>query len=168
MTRDHTVGGVYIIPSREVVSRLEGRTIARYNMRSMSHSLPRRSLFVLWLRISLAAGAVYDALFGLILLVMPHQLSEILGVPLPEEGFYLWLIALLLGLLAGFYLLPVYDPVAYVGNILLAILGRAAGAVVLALAALVGGEGLHGLYLAALAEALFALAHGVLWWAGRR
>ena len=130
--------------------------------------MPRRSVYILWLRISLAVGAVYDGLFALALVVAPLLVAEGLGIPLPDERFYLWLIALLLGLLACFYLLPVYDPVAYAGNIALAILGRTAGMAVLALAAYTGKEALAGLYLAAAAEGLFAVVHGMLWWSGRR
>ena len=130
-------------------------------------SLPRHSMFQTWLQASLVVGAAADALLALALVLLPRQTADLLGIPLPGEAFYGWLLALLLLLLSGFYLLAAYDPRAYVGNVMLAVLGRSAGAVVLFLAA-GSAEHLAGLYPAAFAEFGFAVVHAVLFRLSRR
>jgi hypothetical protein len=119
-----------------------------------------RFRFLRLLRASLALGALYDAVFAGLMVAAPGRLGEWFEVPLPPR-FFLWLLAVVLLMLAGFYLLAAKDPRRYSGNIAVAIVGRLAGAVALGLAA--GLHDLAGLWGAAAADAGFALAHFVLW-----
>ena len=119
------------------------------------------------LRFSLLVGAVYDLVLAVVLLVRPSFASGLLGVPLPSPEFYLWLIAVLLVMLSLFYLLAAYDPMAYAGNVLVAILARGAAGAVLAWAALRQPE-LAGLFVLAGVDLLFAAVHAVCWFPIRR
>ena len=125
--------------------------------------LPNRSIFLRLLRWSLTAGAVYDLVFAALLLAAPELPERLLGIPGPGQPVYLWLLAVLLGMLAAFYGLAAFDPVSYKGNILVAIAGRAAAAVVLAAFAL-DDPALRGLHAVAAADAAFAAVHAGLFW----
>jgi hypothetical protein len=133
---------------------------------TMPNALPRYSVYLQLLRTSLVIGAIYDFALALILGFQPRFLSTLLKVPLPEEIFFLHILAGVVAMLSGFYLLAAWDPISYQGNILVAIAGRAlAGGVICAAA---GGDGLAGLWLPGVADLLFALAHAVFWWPVRR
>lgn len=127
----------------------------------------RHGLYLTLLQVSLAVGAVYDGAMAGLLALWPEQFAALLNVPLPGEDFYRLLLALLLGMLSLFYLLAAYDPVAYAGNVVVAILGRSGGTLILVTAAW-SHPHLHGLWLPAGVEALFVLSHLVGWWGSRR
>ncbi|MEM6794520.1 MAG: hypothetical protein AAF725_11105 [Acidobacteriota bacterium] len=129
--------------------------------------LGRHALWLRWLRISLVAGALYDLVFALLMVTAPDLPEKLLGLPQPGEAFYLWLMAVLLTMLAGFYLFAAYDPRAYSGNILIAIVGRGAGFLALGFAGL-RDPALSGLLPLALADLLFAASHALFWSRVRR
>ncbi len=128
--------------------------------------LPRYSLYLRLLRLSLVVGAAYDVVLATGLAFAPGVVTRLLRLPLPGEDFYLWLIALLLVTLAAFYLLAAYDPASYRGNILVAIGARTVATALLAAAA--WSEGLPGLYVAAGGDFVFAVAHVAFYWPVRR
>ncbi len=112
------------------------------------------------LRWGLLAGALYDLGFALLMTLAPQIPQQWFHLPLPGEPFYLWLIAVLLAMLAGMYLLAAHDPRRYGGIVALAILGRGAGFLVLAAAAW-GRPDLSGLWPLAGADLAFAAIHAV-------
>ena len=131
----------------------------------MTDSLPRTSIYFRALRISLTVGAVYDILLAAAMAFAPALLGSVLGVPTPSTP-YGWVLAVVLTMLGAFYALAAYDPVAYRGNVLVAIAGRAAaGAVLLATAATY--DDLGGFALPGLVDLLFAVVHAVCWWPSR-
>lgn len=113
------------------------------------------------LALSLRIGAAYDLAFALAFVAAPEAIGGLLGLPLPGERFYLWLVAVLLALLSGFYLLVARDPARHRELVWMTVLGRAAGAAVLALAA-IGPSHLAGLWVPAAGDLAFAVVHGVL------
>lgn len=119
--------------------------------------LPRYSLYLRLLRLSLVLGAAYDLVLAAGMAFTPDLVARLLRVPPPGAAFYLWLFAFFLATLAAFYLLAAYDPASYRGNILVAIAARTAAAALLAAAAF--REGLPGLYAAAAGDLVFAVAH---------
>jgi len=119
--------------------------------------LPRYSLYLRLLRLSLVAGAAYDVVLAIGVAFAPDFVARLLRLPLPGAAFYLWLLAFLLVTIAAFYLLAAYDPASYRGNILVAIGARTAATMLLAAAA--WREGLPGLYVAAVGDFVFAVAH---------
>ncbi len=122
----------------------------------------RRFRFLRLLRASLAVGAVYNTVLALLLVAAPRHLASWSELPLPTHRFTLWLLAVALTMLAGMYLLAAQDPRRYSGNIRVAVAGRLAGACALGLAA--GRDpALAALWGAAIAEALFAVAHTVFY-----
>lgn len=110
---------------------------------------------------SLRAGAVYDALFALLLVVFPAQVAGAFRLPLPGERFYLWLIAVFLLSLGAFYILVARNPAGRRDFLRLAIAIRLAGAVVIA-AASWGRPDLRGLWAIAAGDLLFGAAHWAL------
>lgn len=132
----------------------------------MTISLARKGLFLRLLRASLFAGALYDLALAALLVLAPELPERLLGVPRPGEDFYLWLLAVLLAMLAAFYLLAAFDPFSYGGNVLAAIAGRGTAGLVLALAA--ARTGFSGLYLLAAGDLVFAGLHAAFWWPVRR
>lgn len=114
------------------------------------------------LRASLVLGALYDFGFAVLMVAAPWVATRVFGLPLPGEVFYLWIMAVFLTMLAALYLAAARDPRRYSAVILVAIVGRAAGAGAFTLAAL-GRPELTGLYPLAAADAFFALAHLVTW-----
>lgn len=104
------------------------------------------------------AGAVYDALFALSLVLVPERSATLLRLPLPGERFYLWLIALFLLSLAAFYLVIARQPAKYRELARLSGGIRLAGAVVLSAAAW-GRPDLTALYLVGAIDLGFGLAH---------
>ncbi len=99
---------------------------------------------------SLQAGAAYDGVFALLLVAFPAWISRTFKLPLPGERFYLWLIAVFLVSLAGFYILVARDPVKHRDFVRLAVAIRLLGAAVIAAAAL-GRPDLTSLYAIAFA-----------------
>ncbi len=125
---------------------------------------PRHATFLRLLRISLIAGALYDLIFAVVMVLAPRLPEHLLGLPQPGERYYLWLIAILLSMLAACYLLAAYDPVSYRGNIVIAILGRGLGGLVLLFATFNGRPDLAGLIPLGIADLTFATAHAAFWW----
>lgn len=118
------------------------------------------------LRASLALGAAYDAAFALLMVAAPGWLARGFRLPLPP-GFYLWLLALLLAMLAALYVLAARDPRRYSGVVRVAIAGRLAGAAILGFAAARRPEW-SGLWGPAVADALLGIAPAVFWHPSRR
>ena len=133
----------------------------------MSYPPPDTSRYLRILRASLAIGGIYDLVLAAALLLTPDLASRRLTLPRPNEDLYLWLLAILLFMAAAVYLLAAYDPMAYAGNVLVAIGGRAAAGAVLVGTAATRGD-LHGLYLPGAVDLLFAVVHAASWWPLRR
>jgi hypothetical protein len=117
------------------------------------------------LRGSLVLGALYDLAFALLMVAAPGVPARLLDLPLPplpEGAFYLWVMAVLLTMLSGFYLLAARDTRRYSGNVAVAIGGRLLGGLALGIAA--WRLGLDGLWPLAAADAAFGLAHAAFWW----
>ena len=129
-------------------------------------SLPRRGLLLRLLRLSLVGGALYDVALAALLVLAPESTERLLRVPPPGEDFYLWLFAVLLAMLAAFYLMAAADPISYRGNVDVAIAGRTAAGLVLVFAA--RRTGLAGLYALAAGDLLFAAVQGLFWLPVRR
>ena len=118
------------------------------------------------LRVSLAIGGIYDLVLVALLVVVAEPTFGLLGLPLPGEPFYLGLLAVLVAMVAALYLLAAYDPMAYAGNVLVAIAGRfSAGVVMAAMAA--ERDDLTGLYLLAAVDLAFGAVHAACWWPSR-
>lgn len=115
------------------------------------------------LRISMAAGALYDLCFGIVNLAFPVWASGLLQIPLPAEQIYLRFSGVFLFILALVYMLPVIHPGRYLGVVVVAILGRAAGAVFLVSAALLYDQPPAFLILAG-GDLFFACAHAFFLW----
>lgn len=124
--------------------------------------LPLRSRLLGWLQASLVIGAVYDLFFAGLMVLAPELPQRLLSLSPPEPRYFLWLIAVFLTMLAAFYLFAAYDPVAYEGNILVAIAGRGLGALAMGLAAW-QDPSLWGLYVLAGGDLVFALAHAAFY-----
>ncbi|HEV8241069.1 MAG TPA: hypothetical protein VGS57_17010 [Thermoanaerobaculia bacterium] len=124
-----------------------------------------RFFYLRLLRVSLVLGALYDLGFAALMVLAPQVPARLLALPLPER-FYLWLLAVLLSMLAVLYLVAAEDPRRYSAVVVVASIGRCAGAVALGLGALQRPE-LGGLWPLAAADLAFGLVHGVLWKAQR-
>lgn len=132
---------------------------------SVKAHFARRFRFLLLLRGSLLLGALYDLAFAVLMIAAPELPARRLGLPLPplpRGAFYLWVMAVLLAMLACLYLFAAHDTRRYSGIVLVALLGRVAGGLVLAAAALRGPE-LAGLWALAAADLGFGLAHALFW-----
>ena len=110
------------------------------------------------LRITLVAGSLYDATFAFINLAAPGFGSWFLEIPLPQEQIYLRLTGVFLLMAACFYMLPVIHPERYLGNVVVAILGRGMGAIFLIAAATAFGQHPAFIFLGA-GDLVFALLH---------
>ncbi len=128
----------------------------------LHRTFSRRFLWLRLLRASLVLGALYDLGFAASMLFVPELPARWFSLPLPGEPFYLWLIAVLLAMLAGLYVAAARDPRRHSAIIVVAILGRAAGALVFALAARERPD-LAGLWPLAAGDAGFALFHALSW-----
>lgn len=120
------------------------------------------------LKASLWAGAAYDVIFAAAMVFLPNFSAELLGLRLPGEPFYLWLIAVFLLMLAGFYVYAAYDPVAYRGNIVVCIVGRSLGVVAIVTGAVTSEPPMPALYLLAAGDLFFAVWTLICWWPIRR
>jgi hypothetical protein len=92
------------------------------------------------LRVTMAAGSLYDFTFAMINLAAPGLGSWFLEIPLPAQQIYLRFTGVFLLMAALFYMLPVIHPGRYLGNVVVAILGRAVGGVFMITAALAFAE----------------------------
>jgi hypothetical protein len=126
----------------------------------------RRFRFLALLRGSLVLGALYDLSFAVLMVAAPELPARWLGLPLPplpRGAFWLWVMAVLLAMLACMYYLAARDTRRYSGLVVIAIGGRIAGGLAMALAALRGPD-LAGLWPLAFADLGFGLAHALFWW----
>lgn len=124
-----------------------------------------RFFYLRLLRVSLVLGALYDLGFAALMVAAPQVPARVFSLPLPEH-FYLWLTAVLLSMLAVLYLVAAEDPRRYSAVVVVASVGRCAGAVALGVAALRRPE-LGGLWPLAAADLAFGVVHGLLWKAQR-
>ena len=120
------------------------------------------------LRTSLGLGAAIDLLAAVGLFVAPVALERDLGLSPDASQLALVLVllaGLLLTMLAALYVLAARDPRRYSGIVLVAIVGRLAGAVLFG--ALAWGAwtrpALGGLWPLAAVEAALGLAHAFTW-----
>lgn len=128
---------------------------------------PRDAVSQTLLRLSLLLGAGINLVLGALFMLAPELLAGWLGLELPGDPLYLWLLAICIALLGAFYGLPAYDFVAYSGNILVAIVGRfTAGGVLLAVA--LGRPDSGFLAAVGVLEIGLGLAHAGLWLPIRR
>lgn len=125
------------------------------------------SFWLRLLKLSLVVGAAYDLIFAAQIAFFPELATRWLGLLPPQEPYFLWLIAVFLVMLAGFYLAAAYDPSSYSFNILVAIGGRGLGALAL-FAASADRPDLWGLQPLAAADLCFAIAHALCWWPIRK
>ncbi len=128
---------------------------------------PNASTFLKIQRASLTIGAAADFLIAAILLLAPGVIANILQLPLPgetlpAESLCLWLIGVLLFMASGIYLLAAYDPMAYAGNVLVAIAGRAAVGCILLVAA-AGADDPRGLAVLGAVDLGFSVVHTLCW-----
>jgi hypothetical protein len=121
-----------------------------------------RFAYLRLLRGSLLLGALYDLAFAAAMVLAPQVPARALRLPLPDERFYLWVLAVLLAMLAALYLTAAQDPRRYSAVVVVAAVGRCAGAAAFAAAALDRPE-LDGLWVLAAADLALGLAHAVLW-----
>ena len=112
------------------------------------------------LRVSMAAGSLYDLVFAVVNLAAPGFGSWFLEIPLPADELYLRVTGVFLLAMAMFYMLPVVYPGRYLGNVLVAIAARLCGAVFFIVAALAFGRPPGFLFLG-LVDLLFAVIHVV-------
>jgi uncharacterized membrane protein YvlD (DUF360 family) len=129
----------------------------------MTSHFARRFRFLTLLRVSLVLGAVWDAVFALLLGFVPEPAAKVFELPLPplpEGAFYLWVLAVLLLMLASLYIVAARDPRRYSGILAVAIGGRLLGGLVILLAA---ARGVPGLYPMAAADLAFGISHAVFW-----
>src|SRR5688572_31088377 len=110
-----------------------------------------RFVYLRLLRGSLVLGAVYDLAFAAVMVLAPQLTSRALGLPLPGERFYLWVMAVMLAMLASLYLKAAQDPRRYSAVVVVAAAGRCAGAAAFAAAPLDPPD-LHGLWVLAAAD----------------
>ncbi len=132
---------------------------------SVTADFARRFRFLTLLRASLVVGAVYDVSFAVLMLAAPQLPARQLHLPLPPlpaGAFYLWVMATLLCMLAAVYILAARDTRRYSGIVVVAIAGRIAGGLLMAIAAIRGPD-LAGLWPLAAADLGFGLAHAMLW-----
>ncbi|HEY0782103.1 MAG TPA: hypothetical protein VGE98_06610 [Thermoanaerobaculia bacterium] len=138
-------------------------------MTTGTRSFARRFRALALLRASLAAGALYDFAFAVVMVVAPELPARLLALPLPplpRGRFYLLLFAILLTMLAALYLLAARDTRRYSGVVGVAILGRIAGGIAFFAAAAIGPD-LRGLVPLGAADLAFGLVHAALWWPPR-
>lgn len=131
-------------------------------MSQVTDHFARRFRFLQLLRASLVLAALYELGLAVALVLAPASVGRPLGLPVPEEHFFLRLLAVLLLMVASLLLFAARDPRRYSAVILVAIAGRLAGAVALAGSAL-GHPELAGLYAVAAVELAFGLLHALFW-----
>ena len=110
------------------------------------------------LRITLIMASLYDVTFAIVNMAAPGWGSEFLEIPLPADQVYLRFTGVFLLMAAMFYMLPVLHPGRYLGNVVVAIVGRTMGAIFLVTAALKLGHPPAFVLLGA-GDFAFAMAH---------
>jgi len=110
------------------------------------------------LRITLIMASLYDLTFAVVNMATPEWGSEFLEIPLPADQVYLRFTGVFLLMAAMFYMLPVLHPGRYLGNVVVAIVGRTLGAVFLVTASLKFGHPFAFILLGA-GDFAFALLH---------
>lgn len=81
-------------------------------------------------RTILYIGAVYDGGFGIPMLFFPAWATGLLGLPFPDPGtIWLRLDGIFLLVMAMIYLVTARDPARYLGNVGVALIGKAASIV---------------------------------------
>ncbi len=91
-------------------------------------------LFIAFIRVTMLAGAVYDAAFAVPILVAPERLAPLLGLAMPAQEIYLRFTSVFLLGFALFYLLPAAYPGRYLGNVAAAVAIRALGGIFMVVA----------------------------------
>lgn len=110
------------------------------------------------LRVTMVAGSLYDMVFAIINTMAPGFGSWFMEIPLPQDQLYLRFTGVFLFMLALFYMLPVIHPGEYLGNVVVAIIGRGLGALFLFGAVLLFGYPKAFLLLGA-GDFLFSVLH---------
>lgn len=131
-------------------------------MLAVTPRFARRFRFLRLLQLSLVLGAAYQAAVAAVLLAAPGVVGRTLGLAVPEERYFLWLLAVLLAVVGGLLVSAARDPRRYTAVILAAILGRLAAAAALAGPALASPE-LGSLYALAAVELAFGVLHAIFW-----
>ena len=81
-------------------------------------------------RVILYVGAVYAGSFGVLMLFVPAWATGLLGLPFPDPGtIWLRLDGIFLLVMAMIYLVTARDPARYLGNVGVALIGKAASIV---------------------------------------
>jgi len=130
---------------------------------SVTARFARRFRFLALLQASLVVGAVYDLVFAVFMIVAPGLPTRILRLPLPGEAFYLWVMAVLLGMVASLYLVAARDPRRYSGIIVVAIVGRICGALAFTVAGIVNPALLPGIAVLAVCDFVLGAAPALFW-----
>ena len=115
---------------------------------------------------SMAAGALWDLVFGIAILFFDDPAAKLLGLTLPDDRIYYHLCGLLLVLLAGMYALAALDPVRYQGVVAVAAAGRLSGLLFFALR--VFPDGPAPFVVVAIVDGVLGLLHGTLLVLARR
>jgi len=123
----------------------------------------RRWRAVAW---SMAAGAAYDWVFAVSILLFTEPAAEVLGLEVPPDPVYLHLSGVLLLLLGALYALAVVAPERHQRIVAVASGGRAIGFLFLASAWAVGRP--SAFLAVALGDLALAIAHAVLLFVARR
>jgi hypothetical protein len=135
---------------------------------SVTARFARRFRFLSLLQASLVAGAVYDLVFSVLMVVAPGVPARVLGLPLPGAPFYLWVMATLLGMLAVLYLLAARDPRRYSGVIPVAVVGRLLGALAFTVAAILDRRLLPGIAVLAVCDFALGATPALFWYPVRK
>jgi len=116
-----------------------------------------------FLAASFAAGAVYDAALGLVILASPPAVLAFFSIPPPPDPMHFRFAALLLLVLPLFYILPAVDPARFAPVAAAGTGARTLGAAFLFAHAAAGAPAAYVGFAAV--DAAFALAHA---WGLRR
>ncbi len=127
----------------------------------------RRFLLLKLLRVGLLAGATFDLALAAALTAAPEVSTRALRLPLPEERFYLWQLAVPLVMLALLQGIAAYDSRRYSGVIAVTIGGRLLGALQLGAAASSRAD-LAGLVWLAAGDLALGGSLAACWWPLRR
>jgi uncharacterized membrane protein (DUF4010 family) len=135
---------------------------------SVTSRFARRFRFLTLFQASLFAGALYDLAFAVLMVVAPGVPAQVLGIPLPGEPFYLWVMATLLAMLAALYVLVAREPRRYSGMIPIAVVGRLLGALAFAVAAIRDPKLLPGIAVLAVCDFALGVSPALFWYPVRK
>jgi len=135
---------------------------------SVTSRFARRFRFLTLFQASLFAGALYDLAFAVLMVVAPGVPARVLGIPLPGEPFYLWVMATLLAMLAALYVLVAREPRRYSGMIPIAVVGRLLGALAFAVAAIRDPKLLPGIAVLAVCDFALGASPALFWYPVRK